>query len=69
MLSGTVCGLLLLHGGLAVALGMDTFPRFTLLALRAVPLLVFLLAIHETLVVVVPTIPLCFHTSSLGTLA
>ena len=61
-----------------VALVMDAFPRLTLLALRAVPLtllallavplLVSLLARYETLVVV-PTIPLFFHTSSLGILA
>ena len=68
MLSGTICGLLLLYGGLAVALAMDAFPRLTLLALGAVPLLVSLLATYETLVVV-PTIPLCFHTSSLDILA
>ena len=55
--------------GLAVALAMDAFPRDTLLALGAVSLLVSLLATYETLVVVVPTIPLCFHTSSVGTLA
>ena len=69
MLSETVCGLLLLYGGLAVALAMDAFLRLTLLALGAVPLLVSLLATYETLVVVVPTVPLCFHTSSLGILA
>ena len=69
MLSGTACGLLLLYSGLAAALAMDAFPRLTLLALGAVPLLVSLLATYETLVVVLPTILLCFHTSSLGILA
>ena len=69
MLIGTVCGLLLQCGGLAVAPVMDAFPRLTLLALGAVPLLVSLLATYETFVVVVPTISLCFDTSSLGVLA
>ena len=69
MLIGTVCGLLLLCGGLAVALVVDAFSRLTLLALRAAPLLVSLIATCETLVVVVPTPPLCFHTSGLGILA
>ena len=68
MLSGTVGGLLLC-GGLAVAQVMDVFPRPALLASGAIPLLVSLLATYETLVVVLPTIPLCFHTSSLGILA
>ena len=48
---------------------MDAFPRLTLLILGAVPLLTSLLATYETLVVVVPTIPLRFHTGSLGILA
>ena len=48
---------------------MDAFPRLTLLALGAVPLLVSLLATYETLVVAVSTTPLCFHTSGLGILA
>ena len=69
MLSRTACGLLLLYGGLVVALAMDTFPRLSLLALGAVTLIVVLLATHETLVVAVPTVPLCFHTSGLGSLA
>ena len=72
MLSGTACGLLLLLlllGGLAVALAMNAFPRLALLALGVVPLLVTLLATNETLVVLVPTVPLCFHPSGLGTLA
>ena len=72
MLSGTACGLLLLLllllGGLAVALAMNTFPRLALLALGAVPVLVTLLATNETLVFV-PTVPLCFHPSGRGTLA
>ena len=69
MLSVTFCGLLLLCGGLAVGLVMDAFPCLTLLALGAVPLLVPLLAKYETLVVVVPTILLCFHNCSMGILA
>ena len=73
MLSGTACGLLLLIllllGGLAVALGLDDFPRHALLALGAAPLLVTLRATHKTLVALVPTVPLCFHSSGLGTLA
>ena len=69
MLSGTACGLLLLSRGQAVAPAMDAFPRLTLLALGAVPLLVSLLTTYETLVVVVRTILLCFHTSSFGILA
>ena len=48
---------------------MDAFPRLTLLALGAVPLLVSLLATYGTLVGVVPTTPLWFHTSGLGILA
>ena len=48
---------------------MEAFPRLTLQALGAVPPLVTLLATQETLVAVVPTVPLCFHTSCLGTLA
>ena len=77
MLSGTACGLLLLLlllmllllGVLAVALAMNVFLRLALLALGAVPLLVTLLATDETLVSLVPTVPLCFHPSGLGTLA
>ena len=69
MLSMTVCGLPLLYGGLSVVMVLDAFPRLTLLALRAVSLLASLLATYETLVVVVPTVLLFFHTSSLGTLA
>ena len=67
MLSGTACGLVLPHGRLAMALAMDAFPRFTLLALGAVFLLVTsLLATHKTLVVVVPAIPLCYYTTTLA---
>ena len=69
MLSGTAWELLLLYRGLTVAIVMDAFSRLTLLALGAVPLLVSLLATYETLVVVVPTTPLCFNTSGLGILA
>ena len=75
MLSGTACGLLLLLlillllGVLAVALAMYAFPRLALLALGAAPLLVTLLAAKKTLVALVPTVPLCFHPSGLGTLA
>ena len=61
--------LLLLLGVLAVALAVNAFLRLALLALGAVPLLVTLLAISKTLVVHVPTVPLCFHPSGLGTLA
>ena len=70
MLSGTDCGLLLLLlllGGLDVALAVNAFPRLAPLALRAVPLLVILLATNRTLVVLVPTVPLCFHSRSLDT--
>ena len=69
MLSGTDCGLLLLLGGVAVALVMNAFPRLALLTLGAVPLLVTLLAANKTLVVVVPAVPFCFHPSGLDTLA
>ena len=69
VLSGTVCGVLLLCRGLAVALAMDALPRLNLVTLEAVPLLVSLHATSQTFVVVVPTIPLCLHTSSLGILA
>ena len=75
MLCRTACGLLLLLllmlllGVLAVALAMDAFPRLDLLALGSVPLLVTLLATNETLLVLVPTGPLCFQPSGLGTLA
>ena len=48
---------------------MVAIPRLTLLALGAVLLLMSLPATYETLVVVVPTIPLCFHIGSRGTLA
>ena len=54
MLSGTACGLLLLLlllGGLAVALALNAFPRLALLALGAVPVLVTLIATNKTLVV------------------
>ena len=75
MLSKAACGLLLLLllllllGVLAVALAMNAFLRFALLALGAVPLLVTLLATNKTLVVLVPTVPLCFHPSGFGTLS
>ena len=69
MLSGTVCGLLLLYGGLAVALAMDAVPHLTLLKLAAVQQLVFLLTTYGTLVIVVLTATQIFYTSSLGTLA
>ena len=61
--------LLLLLEVLAVALAMNAFLRLALLALGAVPVLVTLLATSKTLVVLVPTVPLCFHPSGLGTLA
>ena len=72
MLGGTACGLLLLLlllGSVAVTLAMNAFPHHALLAVEAVPLLVTLLATNKTLVVLVPTVPLCFHSSSLDTLA
>ena len=70
MVSGTACGLLLLLiGGLSVALAMNTCPRLALLALGLVPLLVTLLAPNKTLVVLVPMVPLYFHPSGLGSLA
>ena len=68
MLSGTVGGLLLQCGGLAVALVMGAFPRLTLLALGAVPRLVSLLATYETFVVAVTTIPLRFHDTTRNSL-
>ena len=55
MLSGTPCGLLLLYRGLTVALAMGAFRRLTLLALKAIPLLVRLLATYKALLVVVPS--------------
>ena len=66
MLSETACGLLLLLllllllGVLAVAPAMNTFPRLALLALGAVALLLTLLATNKTLVVLAPTVTLCF---------
>ena len=58
MLSGTACGLLVLLvlGGLAVALVMNAFPRLVLLALGAVTLLVTLLATNKTHWFLVPTV-------------
>ena len=47
---------LLLLGGLAVVLIMNTFPRLALLALGAVPLLVTLLAANKTHCFLVPTV-------------
>ena len=61
--------LLLLLWVQAVALAMNAFPRLALLALGAVSLTVTLLATNKTLVVLVPTVPLCFHLSGLGALA
>ena len=61
--------LLLLFGVLAVALVLNAFLRLALLALGAVLVLVMFLAINKTLVVLVPTVPLCFYPSGLGTLA
>ena len=71
MVSGTACELLLLLllGGLSVALAMNAFPCLGLLALGLVPLLVTLLATNRTLVVLVPMDPLYFHPSGLGSLA
>ena len=72
MLSGIACGLLLLLlllGVLAVAMAMNAFPLHAPLALGVVPLLVTLLATNKTFVVVVPTVPLYFHPSGLGTRA
>ena len=72
MLSETARGSLLLRlllGVLDVGLAMNAFPRLALLALGAVPLLVTFLATNKTLVVVVPTVLLCFHPSGLDTLA
>ena len=51
-----------------MAVAVKAFPRLALLALRAVPLLVILLATNKTLLVLVPTVPLSFHSRSLGTL-
>ena len=67
MPSGTACGLLLLLGGLAVALAMDSFRWLTLQALGAVSPLVTLLATHKTLAAVLRTVPICFYTNDLGT--
>ena len=76
MQSWTACGslpllllMMLLLGVLAMALVINAFPRLALLALGAVPLLVTLLATNITPVVLVPTVPLCFHPSGLGALA
>ena len=75
MLRGTARGsllllllMLLLLGVLAVALAMNAFSRLAPLALGTVPLLVTLLATNKTLVVLVSTVPLCLHSSDLGTL-
>ena len=57
----------MLLGGLAVALAMNTFPCIFLLTLGAVAFLVALLAKQKTLVVLVPTVPLCFRPNGLGT--
>ena len=48
---------------------MNAFLCLALLALGAVPVVLTLLAINKTLVVLLPTVPLCFHPSGLGTLA
>ena len=66
MVSGTACGLLLLFGGLSVALTMDTFPQHTVVVFGAVLLLVSLLPTHKSLIVVVPTVSLCTHTCGIG---
>ena len=58
---------LLLLGVLAVALAMNACLRLVLLAL--VPLPVTLLTTNKALVVLVPTVPLCFHPSGLSMLA
>ena len=60
---------MLLLGGLAMTLAMNASPRLALLAVGAVPLLVTLLDTKKKLVVLVPTVPVCFHPSGLGTLA
>ena len=52
-----------------MALAIGAFACLTLLAFGATPLFVTLHAIHKTLVFVVPTVPICFHTSGCGTLA
>ena len=76
MLRGTARGsllllllMLLLLGVLAVAVAMNAFSRLALLALGGVSLLVTLLATNKTLVILIPTVPLCFHSSGLGNLA
>ena len=61
--------MLLILGGLAVALAKNDSLRLDPLVLEAVLLLVTLLATNKTLGVLVPTVLLCFHPSSLGTLA
>ena len=61
--------LLLLHGVHAVALPINAFSRLALLALGAVQLLVTVVATNKTLVVLLPTVPLRFYSSGVGTLA
>ena len=61
--------MLLLLGVLAVTVTMNAFPRLALLVLGAVPLLVTLVATNKTLVVLVPMVPLCFHSIGRSTLA
>ena len=69
MVIASACGLMLLYWSLTVGLVKGPFHSLTLLALGAVPLLMSLPAKYLTLVVVVPTIPPCFNTISLGVLA
>ena len=70
MLSGAACGLLpllLLLGGVAVALAMKTFSRLALLALGVVPLLVTLLD-TITKVILAPWLPSCLSAGLLCSL-
>ena len=55
--------------GLAVALAMNAFRRLTMLASGAVLLLVTLLATNKILVGLVPTVPLCVHSTGLAAVA
>ena len=73
VLSGTVRAsqllqLLLKLLKLAVTMIMNACPRLALLVLVTASLLVTLFATNETLVVIVPTVPLCFRPSGLSTL-
>lgn len=62
-------GLLLLLGGLAVALTMNAFPHPIMLASGAAPPPVTSLATHKALFVTAPAGAFFFHSSGLGTLA